>query len=158
MAIFKRRIQDTTNGPTTYVAASTTIVGTIAGKGAYVFCGTIEGDCDIDGPLTLAAGDSFTFGDEVNDDESWPAALEQLTGRRVINAGVPGFGLDQAVLRAEQLMGYHHKSRVLCTEADGRLVGVISLSDIAQREDDRNTAQTVRRVTEQREAAHGARA
>ncbi|WP_437783669.1 CBS domain-containing protein [Sorangium sp. So ce1097] len=65
---------------------------------------------------------------------------------------------DDDVLRAEQLMGHHHKSRVLCTEADGRLVGVISLSDIAQREDDRNTAQTVRRVTEQREAAHGARA
>ncbi|WP_438019393.1 CBS domain-containing protein [Sorangium sp. So ce315] len=65
---------------------------------------------------------------------------------------------DDDVQRAEQLMGYHHKSRVLCTEADGRLVGVISLSDIAQREDDRNTAQTVRRVTEQREAAHGARA
>ena len=56
MAIFKRRIQDTTTGPTTYVAASTTITGTIAGKGAYVFCGTIEGECDIDGPLTLAAG------------------------------------------------------------------------------------------------------
>jgi len=54
--LFKRRIQDTTNGPTTYVAASTTIVGTIAGKGAYVFCGTIEGDCEIEGPLTLAAG------------------------------------------------------------------------------------------------------
>jgi len=54
--LFKRRIQDTTNGPTTYVAASTTIVGTIAGKGAYVFCGTIEGDCEMEGPLTLAAG------------------------------------------------------------------------------------------------------
>ena len=35
--LFKRRIQDTTNGPTTYVAASTKIVGTITGKGAYVF-------------------------------------------------------------------------------------------------------------------------
>ncbi len=54
--LFKRRIQDTTNGPTTYVAASTKIVGTIAGKGAYVFCGSVEGDCDIEGPLTLAAG------------------------------------------------------------------------------------------------------
>jgi cytoskeletal protein CcmA (bactofilin family) len=53
--LFKRRIQDTV-GPTTYVAASTTIVGTVTGKGAYVFCGTVEGDCDIDGPLTLAAG------------------------------------------------------------------------------------------------------
>ncbi|WP_437489751.1 CBS domain-containing protein [Sorangium sp. So ce1014] len=64
---------------------------------------------------------------------------------------------DDEVQRAEQLMGQHHKSRVLCTEADGRLVGIISLSDIAQREDDKNTAQTIRRVTE-REAAQGARA
>jgi cytoskeletal protein CcmA (bactofilin family) len=54
--LFKRRIQDSTNGPTTYVAASTTLVGTITGKGAYVFCGSVEGDCDIEGPLTLAAG------------------------------------------------------------------------------------------------------
>ena len=54
--LFKRRIQDGTNGPTTYVAASTTIAGTVTGKGAYVFCGSVEGDCDIDGPLTLAAG------------------------------------------------------------------------------------------------------
>ena len=44
----KRRIQDGANGPTTYIAASTTIVGTITGQGAYVFCGTVEGDCDIE--------------------------------------------------------------------------------------------------------------
>ena len=55
MLKLKRRIQDS-NGPTTYIAASTKIVGTITGQGAYVFCGTVEGDCDIDGPLTLAAG------------------------------------------------------------------------------------------------------
>lgn len=52
----KRRIQDTTKGPTTYISASTKVVGTITGQGAYVFCGTVEGDCDIDGPLTLAQG------------------------------------------------------------------------------------------------------
>jgi cytoskeletal protein CcmA (bactofilin family) len=55
MLKLRRRIHDT-NGPTTYIAASTKIVGTITGKGAYVFCGTVEGDCDIEGPLTLAAG------------------------------------------------------------------------------------------------------
>jgi cytoskeletal protein CcmA (bactofilin family) len=55
MLKLKRRIQDS-NGQTTYIAASTTIVGTITGKGAYVFCGAVEGDCDIEGPLTLAAG------------------------------------------------------------------------------------------------------
>lgn len=53
---FKRRIQDSNGGSATYVAASTKIVGTIAGQGAYVFCGTVEGDCDITGPLTLAEG------------------------------------------------------------------------------------------------------
>jgi cytoskeletal protein CcmA (bactofilin family) len=54
--MFKRRIQDSAKGPTTYIAPSTKIVGTITGQGSYVFCGAVEGDCDIDGPLTLAEG------------------------------------------------------------------------------------------------------
>ena len=56
MLKLKRRIQDAANGPTTYIAGSTKIVGTITGQGTYVFCGTVEGDCDITGPLTLAEG------------------------------------------------------------------------------------------------------
>jgi len=55
MLNFKRRVSDT-NRQTTYIAASTTITGTITGQGAYVFCGTVEGNCDIVGPLTLAEG------------------------------------------------------------------------------------------------------
>lgn len=51
----------------------------------------------------LAVGDSFTFGAEVNDQETWPAQLQQITGRRVLNAGVNGYGFDQIVLRAEAL-------------------------------------------------------
>jgi hypothetical protein len=54
-------------------------------------------------PAVLVGGDSFAVGDGVDDRVSWPARLEQRTRSRVINAGVPGFGLDQAVLRAEQL-------------------------------------------------------
>ena len=56
MLSFKRRIRDANGNPTTYVAPTTKIVGTISGQGAYVFCGTVEGDCDINGPLTLAEG------------------------------------------------------------------------------------------------------
>lgn len=55
MLNFKRRISDT-NRQTTYIAATTKITGTITGQGAYVFCGIVEGDCDINGPLTLAEG------------------------------------------------------------------------------------------------------
>src|SRR5690242_6715975 len=40
----------------------------------------------------LALGDSFTWGDHVSDWESWPARLEQLSGRKVVNGGVPGYG------------------------------------------------------------------
>jgi len=56
MKPFKRRIQDVGNGASTFVGPSSKIVGKIAGKGAYVFCGRVEGDCDIDGPVTLAEG------------------------------------------------------------------------------------------------------
>ena len=53
---FKRRIRDSARGPTTYIAPSTKIVGAISGQGEYIFCGTVEGDCEIDGLLTLAQG------------------------------------------------------------------------------------------------------
>lgn len=51
------------------------------------------------GPTVLACGDSFTYGDDVGDDASWPAALQRLLGRTVLNGGVPGYGFDQVVDR-----------------------------------------------------------
>ena len=52
-------------------------------------------------PPILAVGGSYTLGDEVSDDETFPAQLQALTGRRTINAGMEAYGLDQTVLRAE---------------------------------------------------------
>jgi hypothetical protein len=52
----------------------------------------------------LAVGDSFTEGWEVDDDDSWPAYLELMSGTPVVNAGVGGYGTDQIVLRTEQLL------------------------------------------------------
>lgn len=52
----------------------------------------------------LAAGDSFTEGWEVKDHESWPALVEKLTSVPVINAGTGGYGADQTILRAEQML------------------------------------------------------
>ncbi len=54
-------------------------------------------------PVTLVVGDSYAFGDEVLDAESWPAALERAIDAPVVNAALAGFGLDQSVLRAERL-------------------------------------------------------
>jgi hypothetical protein len=54
-------------------------------------------------PPILATGSSFALGQEEKDDETWPTNLQNLTGRKVINAGVSGYSLDQTVLRTEQL-------------------------------------------------------
>ena len=54
-------------------------------------------------PPLLVVGDSFAHGDEVSDGETWPARLQALTGRRVVNAGVSAYGIDQTVLRAESV-------------------------------------------------------
>lgn len=49
---------------------------------------------------------------------------------------------------AEELMGRNRKSRIICTDEKGALRGVISLSDIAQREVAARAADTFRNVTE----------
>lgn len=54
MRPFKRRIGDGTNGPATFIAETGQFRGAIKGSGAYIICGVIEGDCDINGPVTLA--------------------------------------------------------------------------------------------------------
>ncbi len=47
-------------------------------------------------------GDSFTFGDEVSDEETYPAKLQQLLPRaEVINMGVHGYAHDQMLLLFE---------------------------------------------------------
>ena len=49
---------------------------------------------------------------------------------------------------AEQLMARYRKSRMMIVDEDGRLVGVISLSDVVEEEDDRRAAETMRQVSE----------
>ena len=53
----------------------------------------------------MAVGNSFTEGwDEVNDDGTWPAHLEKMIGEPVVNTAIGGFGSDQVLLRAEQML------------------------------------------------------
>ncbi|MFQ5458152.1 MAG: hypothetical protein ACE5FC_06850 [Myxococcota bacterium] len=50
-------------------------------------------------------GDSFTRGAEVGDDATWQSLYFGITGRRILNLGVNGYGLDQAVLKFEKYGG-----------------------------------------------------
>ena len=65
------------------------------------------------GAPILAVGDSFTFGDELSDHETWPAHLQKITGRPVLNGGVSGYGFDQIVLRAEALAAAYRPSLIV---------------------------------------------
>jgi CBS domain-containing protein len=56
--------------------------------------------------------------------------------------------------RALDLLSQKRKSRILCTDDAGRLVGVISLSDIAQRGEDAQIAKTMREVTGREATTH----
>lgn len=73
---------------------------------------TGEKPASSDTPL-LAVGDSFTYGEDVGDLEAWPAQLQRLIGRSVLNGGVSGYGLDQIVLRAERLTVVHRPAVVI---------------------------------------------
>jgi hypothetical protein len=52
----------------------------------------------------LVSGDSFTLGSDVDDAESWPAYLETISGTPVINAAAAGWGTDQIIMRAEEMI------------------------------------------------------
>jgi hypothetical protein len=66
-----------------------------------------------DAAPVLVVGDSFTFGDQVSDNETWPAILERLLKKRVINAGVFGYGLDQSILRAGKLTDIYRPATLI---------------------------------------------
>jgi hypothetical protein len=74
-----------------------------------------------DGPTGkfAAYGDSFTFGEDVGADETWPHYLSEQTQVHVANYGVAGYGPDQSLLR---LKGHLEQGKV----PDTVVLGVLS--------------------------------
>jgi acyl-CoA thioesterase I len=65
--------------------------------------------------VILAFGDSLTQGNGARDSESYPAVLESLSGRKVINAGISGEESDAGLKRLPSALEEHNPDLlILC--------------------------------------------
>ena len=89
--------------------------------------------------VILAVGDSLTHGTGAQPQESYPAVLETLTGRRVVNAGVPGEESDAGLARLTRLLNQ--------VKADLVILGHGG-NDILRRRDPAHTESNLRQMVE----------
>ncbi|MBK9447037.1 MAG: arylesterase [Betaproteobacteria bacterium] len=65
------------------------------------------------GSVVLAFGDSVTFGTGAAPGQDWPSVLAELSGWRIVNAGVPGDTAEAARQRIAPLLDEHRPALVI---------------------------------------------
>jgi lysophospholipase L1-like esterase len=97
--------------------------------------------------VIVAFGDSITFGTGASEEESYPVVLEKLTGRKVVNAGVPGEVTASGLSRLPE---------ILEREKPALLIICHGGNDLLRRLGDQQAADNIRsmiRLAKQREVA-----
>ncbi len=81
--------------------------------------------------IILAYGDSLTYGTGAKQQESYPAILEQITGRKVINAGVPGELSIKGLQRLPSILEEHKPDLMILCHAGNDLLQKANLDAAA---------------------------
>jgi acyl-CoA thioesterase I len=93
--------------------------------------------------IVLAFGDSLTFGTGARPEESYPAVLGQLIGKKVVNAGVPGEVTAEGRARLPSALDEHRPAlMILC------LGGNDFLHHLDEKETEANLREMVRMARE----------
>lgn len=93
-----------------------------------------------EGATILAFGDSLTAGYGVDEAQSYPRVLAQLSGRRVVNAGVSGEVTAEGVARLESLLDREQPQLLILLEGG---------NDILRNLDPTETRANLQRMIEQ---------